>query len=150
MEQKMKWRLVLGLLLVPSSVYAIEKMDCVGTEPFWSATLTDGQVSLKLFDQTRRYSKPMYGAAAGASADYVMSVQARSGTSNLAAFVVNETEMIVADNDGRAHKDRNAYRAYCSDGMSDLGFPYSIHLIVDGKTYTGCCSTVANPPVGQK
>jgi hypothetical protein len=79
--------------------------------------------------------------------DFVMSVQAKSRTSNLTAFVVNETVMTVADKDGRTPTDPTAYRAYCSDGMSDRGFPFSIHLIVDGKAHTGCCSTATRPPM---
>ena len=47
---------------------------------------------------------------------------------------------------GQLHREK--YLAYCSDGMSDLGYPFSIHLFVDGKAYTGCCSTAKIPPVG--
>jgi uncharacterized membrane protein len=123
----MKLALLWILVLVCSSAYAIEKMDCLGTEPFWDATLTDGQVVLELFEATKRYS-PIYRPPAGTNPDYVMSLQARNRTSNLTAFVVKET---------------------CSDDMSDRAYPFSIYLIVDGKPYRGCCSTASNPPVEQ-
>ena len=32
--------------------------------------------------------------------------------------------------------------------MSDRRYPFSIHLIVDGNTFTGCCSTSTSQPVG--
>lgn len=60
------------------------------------------------------------------------------------AFVVNENLMIVADKDGKAPPDNVEYQAYCSDGMSDRAFPYSIFLMVDGKPFVGCCSTDSN------
>jgi hypothetical protein len=78
-----------------------------------------------------------------------MSVRAKRGKSNLTGFVVNETQMVVADNNGAAAADPETYHAYCSDGMSGLRFHFSIHLIVDGSAYTGCCSKATAPPVGQ-
>jgi hypothetical protein len=90
----------------------------------------------------------LYRAAAGAPLDFVMSVKAKRGNSTLIGFVVNENRMIVADKNGKAPSDADAYSAYCSDGMSDRGYSFSIHLIVDGNAYTGCCSTAALPPVG--
>ena len=76
-----------------------------------------------------------------------MVVRAKTASSNLIAFVVNQNLMLFADKSGKALSDRTAYQAYCSDGMSDLLFPFSIHLMVDGRAYTGCCSTPATPPV---
>ena len=66
---------------------------------------------------------------------------------SLIGFVVNENRMMVADKNGKA-SDPDTYSAYCSDGMSDRGYSFSIHLVVDGNTYTGCCSTAASPPIG--
>ena len=122
----MRWFLFFLLVLLPTSATAIEKMDCGGTEPFWSAKLTDRQVTLELFGAIRRsYPTPLYSPAAGAPQNYVMSVRAKSRASNLTAFVVNQTLMVVADKNGKAPSDRTAYQAYCSDGMSDLAFPFS-------------------------
>jgi hypothetical protein len=75
---------------------------------------------------------------------------ATRGRSTLIAFVVDERLMIIEDKKGGSPPgDLGAYKAYCSDGMSDRGYPFSIHLIVDGNTFTGCCSTSTSPPVDQ-
>ena len=123
-------------------------MKCGGTEPFWDAQLSDRQVTFGLSGGRRTiYIAPIYKAAAGAPLDFVMSVRAKRGSSILIGFVVNENRMMVADKNGKA-SDPDTYSAYCSDGMSDRGYSFSIHLVVDGNTYTGCCSTAASPPIG--
>jgi uncharacterized membrane protein len=140
----------IALLILQHSAFSIEKMECGGTEPFWDAQLSDSQVVLDLSGGGRKtiYPAPLYSAARGATIGFVMSVRAKRGRSTLVAFVVNERLMIVADKKGQTPADPDAYSAYCSDGMSDRGYPFSIHLIVDGTAYTGCCSTAASPPVG--
>jgi uncharacterized membrane protein len=136
--------------ILQSSAYAIEKLNCGGTEPFWDAQLADRQVTFDLSGGEGRiiYPAPLYRAAAGAPLDFVMSVRAKRGKSTLTAFVVNETRMILLDRNGKTPATDNAYGAYCSDNMSERGYPYSIHLIVDGNVYTGCYSTSRLPPVG--
>ena len=136
----------IALAILTNSAFSIEKMECGGTEPFWDAKLADGRVTFKL-GSPRIYLAPMYSPASGMHPDFVMSVRAKRGKSNLTAFVVNEAQKVVADKDGAAAAD--PYRAYCSDGMSGRRFPFSIHLIVDGSAYTGCCWTATAPPVGQ-
>jgi uncharacterized membrane protein len=140
----------IALLILQHSAFSIEKMECSGTEPFWDAQLSDSQVDFYPGGGGRKtiYPAPLYSAARGAAIGFVMSVRAKRGRSTLVAFVVNEREMIVADKKGKTPTDPDAYSAYCSDGMSDRGYPFSIHLIVDGTAYTGCCSTAASPPVG--
>ena len=132
--------------LIQTSAYAIEKIDCLGTEPFWGASIEDRQLVLDFAGNRKTYPSPAFKAAEGTSPDYVMTVQARSRGSNVVAFVVNETGMVVADNNGNAPPKHVEYKAYCSDGMSDRAFPYSIFLMVDGKPFVGCCSTSSNPP----
>jgi uncharacterized membrane protein len=138
------------VLILQHSAYSLERIDCGGTEPFWDAKLSDTQVIFALSGSGRRtiYPTPRYRPAAGASIDFVRSVRATRGRSTLIAFIVNEGLMKVADKSGNAPSDPEAYRAYCSDGMSDRGYPLSIYLIVDDNVYTGCCSTAAAPPVG--
>jgi uncharacterized membrane protein len=148
-EKRMRKCLFIFVFMLVSPAYAIEKMDCVGTEPFWNATLSDDQVAFEVDGATRRYPSPKYSPAAGHSPNYVLSVQAKDRTSNLTAFTVNQTIMNVADKNGKPPSDRKEYESYCSDQMSALGFPYSIHLIVDHKIYTGCCWTRSNPRVGE-
>jgi uncharacterized membrane protein len=138
----------IALVILQYPAYSIERMECGGTEPFWDAKLSDSQVIFHVSGgRTTIYAAPLYRAARGASIDFVMSVRATRGRSSLIAFVVNEGQMTVADKNGNAPSNPDAYRAYCSDGMSDRGYPFSIHLIVDGNTFTGCCSTSTSPPV---
>lgn len=146
----MPWFPLLVLLLIPGSAYAIEKIECGGTEPFWDATLTNGQVTFKLADARQIALTPVYRPAAGASENYVLSVQARNRTNSLTGFVVNENLMGINDKNGRGPALSLGYNAYCSDGMSDRGFPFSVHLFVDGKPYTGCCETQSHPAVKEK
>jgi uncharacterized membrane protein len=138
----------ISLVILQYPAYSIERMKCGGTEPFWDAQLSDSQVIFNTPGERRTiYASPRYRAARGASIDFVMSVRATRGRSTLIAFVVNEGQMSVADKKGNAPSDPDAYRAYCSDGMSDRGYPFSIHLVVDDRVYTGCCSTSTSPPV---
>jgi uncharacterized membrane protein len=129
-----------------NSAYAIEELECMGTEPFWKATLANNRVTLELFDGPRDYRAPKYSPAAGVGND-VMSVRAKRGKSNLTAFVVNKNQMFVADKNGAAPSDPDSYLAYCSDGMSGRRDHFSIHLLVGRRAYTGCCWTATARPV---
>jgi uncharacterized membrane protein len=137
-----------ALSVLANSAYAIEKLECGGTEPFWNAMFESKRVTFA-FDVPRKYFAPTYSPALGSGSDYVTSIRAKRGRSQLTAFVVNETRMFVADKNGTPPPDSAGYLAFCSDGMSGLGHHFSIHLIVDGRAYTGCCKTATNPPVGQ-
>lgn len=141
----------IALVMVQHAAYAIDRLKCGGTEPFWDAQLSDSQVVFDLSGGERRivYPAPLYRAAAGVPLDFVMSVRAKKGKSTLTGFVVDATRMIVADRNGKTPSDPDAYSAYCSDGMSDRVYPFSIHLSVDGKAYTGCCATTALRPMVQ-
>jgi uncharacterized membrane protein len=140
---------VIALVIPQHPAYSIERMKCGGTEPFWDAQLSDSQVTFGLSGVRRTmYIAPIYKAAAGAPLDFVMSVRAKRGSSILIGFVVNENRMMVADKNGKAPSDPDTYSAYCSDGMSDRAYSFSIHLVVDGNTFTGCCSTIRSPPIG--
>jgi len=137
------------ILFLQPAAHAIETMECGGTEPFWDAKLSDTRVTFTLPGERKiTYSSPRYRAPRGASMEGVMSVRASRGKSTLVGFVVNEERMTVADKNGKSPPDEDVYRAYCADGMSERGWPYSIHLIVDGTAYTGCCSTATSPPIG--
>src|SRR5262245_53773624 len=140
---------LVGLLTGQYPAYSIERMKCGGTEPFWNAQLSDSQVIFNLSGERRTiYAAPRYRAARGASIGFVMSVRAARGKSTLIGFVVNEGQMTVADKKGNVPSNPDVYRAYCSDGMSDRRYPFSIHLVVNDSVYTGCCSTSTSPPVG--
>jgi uncharacterized membrane protein len=140
---------VIALVILQHPTHSFERLKCGGTEPFWDAQLSDSQVTFGLSGGRRTiYIAPIYKAAAGAPQDFAMSVRAKRGSSTLIGFVVNENRMMVADKNGKAPSNPDIYSAYCSDGMSDRGYSFSIHLLVEGNTYTGCCSTVAFPPIG--
>ena len=141
---------IVFFFILQHPAYSIDRLKCGGTEPFWNAQLSDIQVIFDLAGGERRivYNAPLYRAAAGAPLDFVMSIRAKRGHSTLIGFVVNENRMMVADKNGKAPSDANPYSAYCSDGMSDRGYSFSIHLIMNGNAYTGCCSTAAFPPIG--
>ena len=116
----------IAFVILQQPAYSIERLKCGGTEPFWDAQLLNGQVVFNLPSGGERgiiYRAPLYRAARGASINFVMSVRAKRGNSTLIGFVVNENQMIVADKNGKAPSDADAYSAYCSDGMSDSGFP---------------------------
>ena len=138
-----------AIAILQSSAHAMEKMKCLGTEPFWDAQIADRQITFGLGgDHKIIYPAPLYRAAAGVPLDFVMSVRAKRGKSTLTAFVVNETRMVLLDKNGKSPGNDTTYTTYCSDSMSERGYPYSIHLIVGGNVYTGCCSTSLLPPVG--
>jgi len=86
----------IACVILQQPAYSIDRLKCGGTEPFWDARLSDGQV---VFDPSgggeRRiiYRTPLYTAAAGRPLDFVMSVRAKRGNSTLIGFVVNENRM---------------------------------------------------------
>jgi len=139
----------IAIVLLQHPAYPVD-MKCSGTEPFWDAQLSDKQIIFGLADGRKViYVAPHYRAAAGASPDFVLHVSAKRGNASLIAFIVNENLMVVFDKNSKS-LDQDTAKAYCSDAMSDRGYPFSIHLLVDGTAYTGCCSTTASPTVEDK
>ena|ERR1700738_648366 len=137
------------LVFAPTLANAFEQFVCFGTEPFLGAIITERQITFKL-ESTKVYSGPKYSAPVGTSLEYVLSLEARNESSTITGFIVHENEMLVLDERGKHPPNALTYKAYCSNGMSDRSYPYSIHLIVDGKAYTACCSTASKPAVGQE
>jgi uncharacterized membrane protein len=122
--------------------YAIEKMDCGGTEPFWSAIIDDRELVFSYDLKKKIYPLPTFEAPGGTNPDYITSVQARTINSSIKGFIVNETQTFVGAKDDNSAPTSVEYEAYCSDDMSDRRYPYSVHLFVDGTPYRGCCSSV--------
>jgi uncharacterized membrane protein len=119
---------------------AFEKFDCFGTEPFWNAWLDRNEVKFSLPEgRAKRYLHPTYTHAKGNPYSLLVRVEG-----SFTAFVVDEAAMVTADNKGAV---TDKFQAYCSDGMSEQGHPYSIHLLVDSGPYTGCCTTSTRPSV---
>ena len=142
--------IVAGACLVGlgTSAGAIEKLKCVGTEPFWDATFTDRRATFNIDQSLRDYPAPTYKPARGSSWRYAVSVTAHKGRSTLLAFIVEVTGLPILDRHAKeAPSSNDAYHAYCSDSMSEHGYPYIINLFLDGTPYTGCCTTASNPSV---
>ena len=93
---------------------------CSGTEPFWSLELESGQAVYSGMDEkTLQMSAGPW-------------VMARGLTGRFAVELRREAQL------GYASVWRE--RAYCSDGMSDIRYPFGTILIrPDGEVMAGCC-----------
>lgn len=96
-------------------------LQCAGTEPFWGLRLTAGRA---------RMSRP-------GQADSVLQAGARRGASgDPRVFVQSLTGKVPGP--GQAVVIRRA--AGCSDGMSDLAYPFeAIVTTPSGEVLSGCC-----------
>lgn len=96
-------------------------LQCAGTEPFWGLRLTAGMA---------RMSRP-------GQADSVLRAGARRGASgDPRVFVQSLTGKVPGP--GQAVVIRRA--AGCSDGMSDLAYPFeAIVTTPSGEVLSGCC-----------
>jgi uncharacterized membrane protein len=95
-------------------------MQCSGTEPFWSLELEDGEAS---------YSDPD-GETLTMRASQWRKARGLFGT--FAVQLEHQGEV------GYASVWRE--RFYCSDGMSDIRYPFGTVLIrPDGEVFAGCC-----------
>lgn len=91
-----------------------------GTEPFWSATIVDEEITLEMIDQ-----KPAHfvvgkrQAAMGRPDNYIWKYQLNgAGTGEL---ILKKTG-----------------RCICEDGMSDIDYPIHAFLVYNGELYEGC------------
>jgi uncharacterized membrane protein len=138
-----------ALAVMQSHAAAMDRMQCFGTEPFWNLVLTSDRIAFSPApDRKLVFAAPRYSAARGTSPSFVMNVAAKKAASSLVAFIINETMMEVRNTRGKDSPESDAYRAYCADGMSVHWYSLSIHLLVDGIAYTGCCTTAALPSLG--
>lgn len=97
-------------------------LNCTGTEPFWSFSLTP--------DRKAEFARPEKTIAFNS----VLDVQSRNRTDRYALFA-DGGDVVVTSMVGRN---------LCSDGMSDRPYGLSIDLLVTDETtvsvYSGCCS----------
>jgi len=95
-------------------------LACGGTEPFWSLELEDGQAT---------YSTPDDETLSMTASDW------RDANGRIGVFAVQlEREGQV----GYAGIWRE--RDFCSDGMSDIGYPFgTIVILPEGEVLAGCC-----------
>ncbi|HVJ65026.1 MAG TPA: hypothetical protein VM901_07215 [Bdellovibrionota bacterium] len=93
-------------------------MHCTGTEPFWSAHVTDNQIMWRdpVTDQAVRLKIDEVTPAVGFVEDYIRVYKAAGAP-----------QMVIQ-------------KISCSDNMSDTEYEYQTLLFKDGNTYQGCCS----------
>ena len=97
-------------------------LRCVGTEPFWSLTVRDGQATLETPERTEAWRAGEMTQAQGTLGRYAVRLEHDAGVGHLAAW-------------------RNY--GFCSDGMSDVGYPFEgIVAGPDGSVRAGCCMRV--------
>jgi uncharacterized membrane protein len=96
-------------------------LQCSGTEPFWSLALEEGQATLSSPDQEEQsMSASRRRDAIGRIDTFAVQLE-RDGQIGYAS--------IWREHDGA-----------CSDGMSDIGYPFgTIVILPEGEVLAGCC-----------
>lgn len=101
-------------------------LRCLGTEPFWSLTMDQGQATLEMPDTTTAWRAGEMTPAQGMRGRYAIRLETNDGVGYLAAW-------------------RNY--GFCSDGMSDVGYPFEgIVAGPDGSVRAGCCMRAPDKP----
>lgn len=90
-------------------------LNCHGTEPFWSAEITDTQVKLDEFGDKSVLPITSKTGAAGFMSDFLQVFSSMNGP-----------VAIVTSNK-------------CNDSMSDFEFPHEVILFTGSTTLYGCC-----------
>jgi uncharacterized membrane protein len=95
-------------------------LQCSGTEPFWSLSLDEGQAP---------YSSPDENEQSMSASGW------REASGRIGTFAV---QLERDGNIGYASVWRE--RDFCSDGMSDIGYPFgTIVILPEGQVLAGCC-----------
>jgi uncharacterized membrane protein len=95
-------------------------LQCAGTEPFWSLDLEDGQAA---------YSTPDAETLAMSASNW----RTASGLRGYFAVQLEHQGQV-----GYASVWRE--RDHCSDGMSDIRYPFgTIVILPEGEVFAGCC-----------
>jgi uncharacterized membrane protein len=96
------------------------RLQCAGTEPFWSITLTPGRMNADLSFLERSYKQPISRVSAAMNHNDIWIVKSPSGNKSISLIVRQEK---------------------CSDGMSDREYPFSGLALVPGSDIiAGCCA----------
>ncbi|MGQ3674444.1 SH3 domain-containing protein [Xanthobacter sp. TB0139] len=94
-------------------------LRCMGTEPFWSLTTQPAQARFSTPESNTTWAAGEVKAAHGIRGRFIIPLKSGEQSGLLAVW-------------------RNP--SFCTDGMSDIGFPYeSILVAPDGNVYAGCC-----------
>ena len=96
-------------------------LQCSGTEPFWSLALEDGQATYSSPDEEEQsMSASQWREASGRTGTFAVQLE-RKGNLGYASV-------------WREHAGA------CSDGMSDIGYPFgTIVILPEGEVLAGCC-----------
>lgn len=96
-------------------------LHCSGTEPFWSLALEEGQATYSSPDEEEQpMSVSRWREASGRIGSFAVQLE-RKGNIGYASV-------------WREHADA------CSDGMSDIGYPFgTIVILPEGEVLAGCC-----------
>jgi uncharacterized membrane protein len=93
---------------------------CTGTEPFWSLNIAEGRAHHSTPEQRRMSMRASpWMEASGTTGRFAVELQRRGGTGYASVW--------------REH-------GFCSDGMSDIRYPFgTIFIRPDGGVFAGCC-----------
>lgn len=106
-------------VVVPPAKPSANKLVCSGTEPFWSVEVTDANLIVNMMDGPQ-YSVPVTFRQTSANNTTIAVIGGASGTNNTQAFMQKVNS--------------------CSDGMSDISYPYSVTAVLNNsKVVSGCC-----------
>lgn len=111
-------KLLLAVIAVSAFAQNTYALNCSGTEPFWTGTLTENNLKVAdtVMDKSVDLKITKVEVAAGYTPEFLTIYSNRKGT----VAVVRKT-----DN--------------CTDGMSDMVYPQEI-VVLQGKTKLyGCC-----------
>jgi uncharacterized membrane protein len=106
------------------------KLQAGGTEPFWGMTVKTQGIEFQRAGEAIvkfPYVKPL--AAEGRPLD-VVQVYKLNNKTNSGVLVVNRMQ-----------------NGFCSDGMSDNQYPFSVTLMLNNQVFAGCASTPSHPAV---
>lgn len=95
-------------------------LQCVGTEPFWSLAVEEDEAVFETpMEEEQRWQAGPMTYAMGLVGRYAVALEDEGDVGHIAAW---------------------QNRHFCSDGMSDIGFPFEAVVIApDGTVYGGCC-----------
>ena len=94
-------------------------LDCNGTEPFWSISLSPGYARTDLMFAQRRYLFRITRFQQAMNRTDIAHIKGASRAASMSLIVRHES---------------------CSDGMSDTNYPYSAVALISGiNTIAGCC-----------
>lgn len=95
------------------------RLRCGGTEPFWGIDVTNAQATFSPAGG-EKLSLPIKFRSASKNNPTIAAVDARNQSRNITMFLQKVES--------------------CSDGMSDVAYPFSVTAIINNDTvYSGCC-----------